>query len=189
MLPAVYLSQEYFDANWQTSNPWHAAAKCRRIYKQLCFVLGFCFDEILTIIIKQLKKLHNMYNITTNERCFDFRKTSRNIKFTFQSNSLTPEWRNHFVNPKIWKKDRIFLPPIQSKLIHKISEYEPHLARVPRVGHPWVKLVKWSNANTGWPKKTGPNSNYSKYTGPVFFGSPCIESLHSGMSLAWIGCA
>ena len=25
----------------------------------------------------------------------------------------------------------------------------------------------------GDPKKTEPNSNYSKYTGPVFFGSPC----------------
>ena len=30
----------------------------------------------------------------------------------------------------------------------------------------------------GDPKKTGPNSNYSKYTGPVFFGSPCIYSVH-----------
>ena len=26
----------------------------------------------------------------------------------------------------------------------------------------------------GDPKKTEPNSNYSKYTGSVFFGSPCI---------------
>ena len=51
MLPAVYLSQEYFDANWQTSNPWHAAANYKRMYKQLCFVFGFCFDEISTIII------------------------------------------------------------------------------------------------------------------------------------------
>ena len=25
----------------------------------------------------------------------------------------------------------------------------------------------------GDPKKTEPNSNYSKYTGSVFFGSPC----------------
>ena len=163
MLPAVYLSQEHFDANWQISNPWHAVAKYKRIYKQLCFAFEFCFDEISITIIKQLKKLHDMYNITTNKRCFDFRKTSRNIKFTFRSNSLTPEWRNQFVNRKIWKNDGIFLPPIQSKIVHKISEYVPHLARVPRVGLSWVKQVKWSNAN--------------------------IESLHSGMSLEWIGCA
>ena len=30
----------------------------------------------------------------------------------------------------------------------------------------------------GDPKKTGPNSNYSKYTGPVFFGSLCTYILH-----------
>ena len=26
----------------------------------------------------------------------------------------------------------------------------------------------------GDPKKTGPNSNYSKYTGPVFLGHPVL---------------
>ena len=36
----------------------------------------------------------------------------------------------------------------------------------------------------GDPKKTEPNSNYSKYTGPVFFGSPCIMKISFDFDVA-----
>ena len=36
----------------------------------------------------------------------------------------------------------------------------------------------------GDPKKTEPNSNYSKYTGSVFFGSPCTT-----INTLWLGVA
>ena len=42
--------------------------------------------------------------------------------------------------------------------------------------------------DTGWPKKkTGPNSNYSKYTGPVFLGHPVLGlGLGLGRVMSWI---
>ena len=36
-----------------------------------------------------------------------------------------------------------------------------------------VKKLLFTIYIQGDPKKTEPNSNYSKYTGSVFFGSPC----------------
>ena len=39
----------------------------------------------------------------------------------------------------------------------------------------------------GDPKKTGPNSNYSKYTGPVFLGSPCTYATICGRNAIAVG--
>ena len=41
---------------------------------------------------------------------------------------------------------------------------------VAKIGPSMLTLLKHIQ---GDPKKTEPNSNYSKYTGSVFFGSPC----------------
>ena len=59
-------------------------------------------------------------------------------------------------------------------------EHFLHLYRVER------EKVTLRNIIQSDPKKTGPNSNYSKYTGPVFFWSPCM--IQTTMKKVWLAC-
>ena len=78
------------------------------------------------------------------------------------------------------------LPKYFQTYFHKVSLAHKRSARSSSSDNLAIPLFRTSRMQRSikyrvTQKKTGPNSNYSKYTGPVFFGSPCIRGRRFGI--------